>query len=1066
MNQQRPLAKIPLAMLLTIPFVLQLVGAVGLVAYLSNRSGQQATNALASELMNQVSVRIAERLELYLQTPHQIVELNRVAVAKGELDVADFDKLEQHFYRQLQIFPSLTTLSLGNYQGEVLGVGRDRHGVVTTPNAIAIWDKRGAAPGTRRFYQVDEERNRLKVLHVTPNFDSRQLIWYRTALQAGEQTWTRVFPALNLPVAVISAVTPVYLNGELQGVFNSDLPLEDVSLFLDSLDFSPSGQTFIIEPTGELIASSSQERPFRKQGEQLIRLRAVDSKNPLTRGVTQAAIARWENLERIQTSQRFSFLLDKQRQFVEIAPYRNPYGLNWLIVTVIPETDFLADIQVNNQRTLLLCGLTLLSATITGIWTTRAITTPICRLQQAATAISEGQLDRPIKVGGVGEVSKLGIAFQQMAQQLEATFSSLRASESKFETFLHDVPIGITVFDRDGKAVLVNRAAAAILGRSDIATSLSSDDFIREFPIYVAGTNRHYSLEKLPATRALQGESTLVDDIEIEVKGKRVPLEVSTIPIFDKAGNAIYGINAFQDISERRQSEELRAKYQRELQQQVVQQTEAIRRGETLNRAIVEALPDLIIRMHRDGTYLNVKPTNSSLDTVSATTAGQNIRTILPPQVARQSLGLVEATLQSGEIQIDEFPMLENGRIVWQEARVVPLGTDDVLIVIRDLTERKRAELALQESEERFRNAFENTPLGTAIVDRNGKFLKVNASLGKIVGYSTAELLTATLQDITALQDRELILEIRQQMLAASTQVTQREICCLHKCGNTVRCFLSLSLVKDRNFKSLYFIAQIQDLSDRDRFDRLQDEFISIVSHELRTPLTAIRGALGLLNTGFYEDKSETAKELLQIALNNSERMVCLVNDILDLERLESGKLKLDKETCQIKNLLQQATESVKLLAERAKIELVVRPFSYQVFAAPNVIVQTLTNLLSNAIKFSPPSSTIWLTAELVTEGSLSIRERAELATLEEGRKAILFQVKDCGQGIPADKLLTIFDRFQQVNASDSRQKGGTGLGLAICKSIVEQHGGRIWVESELGRGSTFFFTLPLWSHE
>lgn len=102
----------------------------------------------------------------------------------------------------------------------------------------------------------------------------------------------------------------------------------------------------------------------------------------------------------------------------------------------------------------------------------------------------------------------------------------------------------------------------------------------------------------------------------------------------------------------------------------------------------------------------------------------------------------------------------------------------------------------------------------------------------------------------------------------------------------------------------------------------------------------------------------------------------------------------------------------------------------------------------------------------MVTEGSLSIRERAELATLEEGRKAILFQVKDCGQGIPADKLLTIFDRFQQVNASDSRQKGGTGLGLAICKSIVEQHGGRIWVESELGRGSTFFFTLPLWSHE
>lgn len=1070
--QQLFLANIPLGMLLTVPFIIQLVGAVGLVAYLSNRSGERSLDALASELMNQVSVRIVERLELYLQAPQQIVELNRIAVEDAELNPADFAQLEQHFYQQLQVFPSLTTLSFGNIKGEVLGVGRDRHGIVTTPNAITVWDKRGTAPGVRRFYQINQDRERLKVLHVTPNFDSRQLLWYRTALQTDKPTWTSVFPALNLPIPIISVVTPVYLNGELQGVFNSDLLLEDISLFLDSLDFSPSGQTFIFERTGELIASSTQERPFRKQGEQLIRLRAVDSQNPLTRGVTQTAIAKWQDLDRIRDSRRFNFSLDRQRQFVQITPYQNTYGLNWLIVTVIPETDFLADIQTNNQRTLLLCGLTLFSATVTGIWTARAIAAPIRRLQQAATAITEGQLERQIQVGGLGEVARLGIAFQQMARQLETTFRSLQTSERKFETFLQNVPIGVAVIDTDNNVVLLNRTAKEILRRSDIPSPISSKNFMRVFPIYVAGTNQHYPPDKLPAIRALRGESTILDDIEIEVENQRIPLEVRTIAILDEAGNVVYAINAFQDISERRQTEKLRGCYERELQSQVARQTEAIRQGEALNRAIVEALPDQIFRMHRDGTYLDVKLTNARLTTVSPATVRQNNRSMLAPKLARQRMQAIKAAWQSGEIQVEEFPLWENGRVCWQEARVVPLGTDDALIVIRDLTERKQAELELQESEERFRNAFENTPIGTAIVSHSGKFLKVNSSLGDLVGYSKSELLSTTLQDITAVRDRQVVSEIRQQMLADKTQVseitgrsairsrhettpTQREICCLDKHGNNIRCLLSLSLVKDRKSQSLYFIAQLLDLSDRDRIDRLKDEFISIVSHELRTPLTAIRGSLGLLDTGFYDDKSETARELLQIALNNSERMVCLVNDILDLERLESGKFKLVREKCELATLLHQATESVKVLADRGGIELIVRSFEYKIFAAPNAIVQTLTNLLSNAIKFSPPSSTILLSAELVAN-----------ASTWAAPKAILFQVKDRGQGIPSDKLSIIFDRFQQVNISDSRDKGGTGLGLAICKSIVEQHGGSIWVESELGRGSTFFFTLPLPHHD
>lgn len=168
-----------------------------------------------------------------------------------------------------------------------------------------------------------------------------------------------------------------------------------------------------------------------------------------------------------------------------------------------------------------------------------------------------------------------------------------------------------------------------------------------------------------------------------------------------------------------------------------------------------------------------------------------------------------------------------------------------------------------------------------------------------------------------------------------------------------------------------------------------------------------------------------------------------LVNDILDLDRLESNKVELIKQWCDAAALMHQSVKTLQPLAEGNQITLSFSSPELQIWADPDRIVQTLVNLLSNAIKFSPPNSTVTLSA-------------SSLADL------VLFQVKDRGRGIPADKLETIFGRFQQVDASDSRQKGGTGLGLAICRSIVQQHGGRIWVESELGKGSTFYFTLPI----
>lgn len=239
-------------------------------------------------------------------------------------------------------------------------------------------------------------------------------------------------------------------------------------------------------------------------------------------------------------------------------------------------------------------------------------------------------------------------------------------------------------------------------------------------------------------------------------------------------------------------------------------------------------------------------------------------------------------------------------------------------------------------------------------------------------------------------------------------------------------------------------------LVQRSELDQIKDEFISTVSHELRTPLTAIRGALGLLSAGLMGAMDAKAQNLLRIAVTNTDRLIRLINDILDLERMESGRAPLQVRRCSFRDLAQQAIETMTPLAEathvRLELVLIAAPEAVFFDGDSDRILQVLTNLLSNAVKFSPPNSIVEVRIEATPD-------------------AVLLRISDQGRGIPIDKLDSIFDRFQQVEASDARQKGGTGLGLAICRTIVQQHNGSIWAESNMqhqrGPGASLYVSLP-----
>lgn len=360
-----------------------------------------------------------------------------------------------------------------------------------------------------------------------------------------------------------------------------------------------------------------------------------------------------------------------------------------------------------------------------------------------------------------------------------------------------------------------------------------------------------------------------------------------------------------------------------------------------------------------------------------------------------------------------------------------------------ELQERKQAEATLREANRRWRFLLENVQLIVVGLDTTANVNYVNSFFLNVTGYTESEVLGKNLfETFIPPADCPQIETVFSAILAYNSYPYYQNLI-LTKSGEERFIAWNNTLLKDSVGNTIGTISIGEDITERQKIEKIKDEFISIVSHELRTPLTAIQMSLGLIQTGVYDQKPEKIRRMIEIALLDTNRLVNLVNDILDLERLDSGRATLDKAICKATDLIQQAIDGIQAIATKQLITVTFTPTNIEVLAAGDAIVQTLTNLLSNAIKFSPTESTIHLSVEHQTD-------------------CVVFQICDRGRGIPADKLELIFGRFQQVDASDSREKGGTGLGLAICQTIIEKHGGKIWAESVLGEGSNFFFTLPL----
>jgi PAS domain S-box-containing protein len=542
-------------------FVVQIGGAVGLVGYLSFRNGQKAVNELATQLRSEITARIELKLRGYFETPHEINRLNASAFKSGILDVRNATFGESLLYQQMRIAPTVALVYCGSAQnGEFFGVLRSPE-----DGSLQLTYSNPSTNDLRQYYGLDVRGQRTYLLSQADKpYDSRQRPWYTAATSAQEYTWTDIYIAFTTKLPNITASVPVYdqLGNNLIGVCATDVVLpEEFRNFLRNLEIGKTGQAFVVDRQGYLISNSTNEALMSGQGETAQRLKAVESQDKLVRETAKYLVQKFNGFEQIKQAQQLRFQTDKKRQFIDILPFQDGFGLDWLIVVVVPEADFMGQINTNTRNTIVLCLIALLFAIVVGILTGKWMTRPLQRVSQASDQLAQGQLNQQVEPSRITEILTLGNSFNTMAKQLKNSFTilerkneELRIAEENYRSIFENALEGIFQSSPKGRYISVNPALARIYGYDSPTEMMNSITNIGE-QLYVNPEQRRQFRELLQKQDTVKGF-----EYRCYCKdGSIIWTEINARAVKDNTGKVLYYEGIVKDITERkRQEDELR----------------------------------------------------------------------------------------------------------------------------------------------------------------------------------------------------------------------------------------------------------------------------------------------------------------------------------------------------------------------------------------------------------------------------------------------------------------------------------------------------------------------------
>ncbi|MBD1867243.1 PAS domain S-box protein [Cyanobacteria bacterium FACHB-471] len=528
-------------------------------------------------------------------------------------------------------------------------------------------------------------------------------------------------------------------------------------------------------------------------------------------------------------------------------------------------------------------------------------------------------------------------------------------------------------------------------------------------------------------------------------------------PVSNERGIIYRVAGIAEDITERKQAEA------------------ALRQSEATNRALISAIPDLLMRVTGDGIYLNVVSQGKQKSFApNRFLPGTRVEDSLPPALAQQRLTFIRQALETGQIQAYEQQIEIDGQLLDEEVRIVVIGDSEVMVMVRDITDRKRTEEALRQSELKFRSTVENVNDIIKILTPDGILSYVSPNWDKFLGHQSSEIIGTHFAPSIHPDDRQRCVELFTQLVETNQPISELEYRLQHQNGSWRWYVSNLGTIQDTESNVLYCVGVARDITDRkaaelelqqakeaaERANRVKSEFLANMSHELRTPLNIILGFTQLLQRGSYgvapsanHIPTTQQQDYLSTITRSGEHLLELINDVLEMSKIEAGQARLNETNFDLYALLDTLEEMWQPKAADKGLQLIFDRQStipQYIRGDESKLRQVLMNLLSNAIKFTQTGSV----TVRVKHGAIQASPSVALSHL-----TLHFEIEDTGQGIAPEEVDTLFNAFAQTETG-RRSQQGTGLGLAISREFVRLMGGDITLETQVGRGTTFEFEV------